>query len=277
MKIFTFLLLLCLSAPTWPAAQAGALLKVGLFPNLTPLTLIAMYQPLRQDLEQRLGRPVELLTAPNFQTFATRTGQGQYDIILTAPHLARLAEQEGGYEAIATYDNKLQALIVVPAASPLKSLAELRGAEIAEPDTLAVVSMIGRDMLANAGVDPAGETWLTTHSHNGAVVATLAGRTKAAVIGSMPYSQMPAGTRNSLRIIAASRIIPNQVWLASRKLTAEERQAIQGALLAFADSATGQAFLKTHACGTLRKPQPGELIPMDPYARQVRALLESGK
>jgi phosphonate transport system substrate-binding protein len=278
MRRLLALVLLILVAPMAGAAgHAVPALKLGLFPNLTPLTLIAMYQPLRLHLEKVLHRPVELLTAPDFRAFAGRTEDGLYDAILTAPHLARLAELNASFEAVATYDEKLRALLVVASNSPTTRVADLRGGRIAEPEPLAVVAMLGRSMLADAGVDTDEVTWVTTHSHNGAALAALTGRTRAALVGSVPFGQLPEETRHNLRILASSQAIPNQVWLVNKHLPADQRRAFQDALLSFAKTRPGKLFLKSRACGGIRKLQPNELKVMDPFVQEAGRRLGTGK
>ncbi|MBK7415968.1 MAG: hypothetical protein IPJ38_13465 [Dechloromonas sp.] len=48
------------------------------------------YQPLAK-LERELKQPIQLLTAPDFETFVKRVVDGEYDVAVLAPHYARLA------------------------------------------------------------------------------------------------------------------------------------------------------------------------------------------
>ena len=113
-------------------------LEIGIIPNISTHALFAAYQPLRLYLEQQLGRPVILLTAPDFKTFYERTGKGDYDLAITPPHLARLAEIESGYVPLTTYQNGLDAILLVAKNSPIRAVAELRGKNIGVPDLLAL-------------------------------------------------------------------------------------------------------------------------------------------
>jgi phosphonate transport system substrate-binding protein len=208
-RLAILLLLVFWPLATSAADKANEPLQIGLFPNLTPLTLITSYQPLRLYLEKTLHRPVAMVTAPDFRSFVERTQHGDYDIVLTAPHLARLAEQEAGYVAVATYAAKLQALILVAKNSPVRRLEDLRGARVAVPDPLAVVNMLGRERLQEAGLADTDYTLLNTHSHNGAALAVLHEDALAAIVGSAPYAQLAEGMRKDLRVLASSRSFPN--------------------------------------------------------------------
>ena len=274
-RFLVIFLLLALALPASAKDTNIAPLRIGLFPNLSPLTLFALHRPLAKYLETALGRPVELATAPDFRSFVERTGAGDYDAVLTAPHLARLAEQDGRYEAAATYDQELRAILVVPTASPITHVSDLRGAKIAEPDPLAVVSMLGQQMLEAAGLGPGAVHWINAHSHNGAVLSVSSGLANAAVVGNVPYAQLSEGARINLRILATSRAIPNQAWLLNKRLSESQRQAFKTALMQFARTSAGRRYLKWNNYGAIRLLQPNELKTLDPFAAKARMQLEA--
>jgi phosphonate transport system substrate-binding protein len=272
-----FLFLLCFLPLSASAVnETDNTLKIGLFPNLTPFTLIAVHQPIRLYLEQQLHRPVQLLTAPDFRSFARRTQRGEYDLVLTAPHLARLAELDAGYVPVATYDEELQALLLVAKHAPFTRLTELRGTKIAIPDPLAVVNMLGLEMLNKAGVSESEYVLVNAHSHNGAALAVLRGEAQAAILGSVPFAQLASEVRNELRVLASSRPIQSQYWLVNGRVDANQRRQIQNALLQFSATPEGRKYMASRGCRGVRKTAPDELRSEDAFAREVRKLLDAG-
>jgi phosphonate transport system substrate-binding protein len=262
------ILLLLFALPAWAASEARTF-RIGLFPYLSPITLIAAHQSLARYLEQALHQPVELLTAPDFRTFIERTDAGEYDAVLTAPHLARMAEQNGGYKATAIYDQKLRAVIIVAADSRLLSVQDLRGATIAEPDPLAIVGALAREMLTSAGLGSNEVHWFVAHSHNGAALSVASGRADAAVVGSVPFAHLSEGLRGSLRVLATSRAIPNEAWMVSTRLGDDRQRAFQSALLDFSTTPAGRHYLKINNLEGIRPLRDGELKSMDFYAALV--------
>lgn len=129
---------LLLTLTSGPAACADTPLVFGVFPNLTARQTIVTYRPLADVLERHLQRRVILFSARNFKTFVERTRQGEYDILLTAPHLAWLARQDAGYRPLLKYAQPARGLLVVKADSPFAEPAALRGRTIATPDLIAV-------------------------------------------------------------------------------------------------------------------------------------------
>jgi phosphonate transport system substrate-binding protein len=264
------ILLMVLAPSAWAENGNPAPFRIGLFPYLSPLTLIAAHQPLARYLEQRLQQPVELMTAPDFRTFIERTDAGAYDAVLTAPHLARLAEQNGNYKPVAIYDQKLRALLVVAADSRRVSIHDLRGATIAEPDPLAIVGALAREMLAAAGLGSKDVRWFLAHSHNGAALAVASGRADAAVVGSNPFARLPEELRSNLRILTTSEAIPNEAWLVNARLSQDRQRAFQAALLSFSATPAGQHYLRINNLEGLHPLRNDELKAMDAYTAQVR-------
>lgn len=249
-------------------------LTFGLFPNLSPRTLATLYQPMRDFLEHELGRPVELATAVNFNAFTQRLLAREYDLVVAAPHLARLGQSEAGYRLLAHYEQPLQAYWVVPVKSNLQRLPDLAGKRVAVPDRMALVTMLGLSLLSRAGLEADRDYRLIeARSHNNAAVTVLNGEADVAVIGSVPLSQLAGEMRAQLRIIGQSQAIPSQYFAVSDRLSEPDCARIEQALFKFAASPAGQKFLHQFAMHGLVKAKPNELKGMDAYAKQVRQML----
>ncbi len=259
-----------------PALAAEQLkpLEIGVFPNLSARAVVTMYQPVRDFLEQRLGRPVQLYTAPDFRTFVERTQDGEYDLVVTAPHLARLAQTESGYIPLANYASPLRALVVVPRRASFSSLQDLSGRTVSVPDRLAVISMVGVHLLRDHGLSPeTGLHLVYAKSHTNAALSVLRGEADAAVVGSAPFNQLPEGVRDGLRVLAYTEPIPNQFYLASPRLPPDLVAAVSRSLMEFAGTPGGHRFIEANRFGGLKGASEGDLKGMDPYAKEVRRLL----
>ena len=254
-------------------------LEIGIIPNVSTHALFAAYQPLRLYLERRLGRPVMLLTAPDFKTFYERTGKGDYDLAITPPHLARLAETESGYVPLVTYQNGLDALLLVAKDSPIKAVAELRGKNIGVPDLLALAPMAGRHWLEQRGLKADTDyTLRITAPHNTAVLSVMRGDTDAAIVGSGPYRLMPAELRDGVRILANVGTVINATFMAHPRLSADERTRVKDALLVFAnESPEGKKFVKDNEFGGMKPLSSRDLKTMDRYTKEAKLLLRSSK
>ena len=119
-----------------PAASRP--LSVGLMPYLSTRTLLANYQPIAVALETALKQPVQLLTAPDFDTYVKRVVDGEYDIALLAPHFARLAIREYDYTPLLLHKAPIRGVLVSNRNQPLTGFDDLRGQNIAIVDRSAL-------------------------------------------------------------------------------------------------------------------------------------------
>lgn len=260
------------------AAAGQQTLSIGLFPNLSTRLLLETYQPLRDFLEQRLAHPVTLYTAPDFNSFIERSQKGEYDLIVTAPHFARLAEADAGYQPMFVFQNKLSAAIVVPKNSPITGISELRGAKIAAPDRLALVTMLGMKLLHDHGLESNKDyafQWTATHGN--AALAVQRGEAQAGLIGILPLKQLPESISRQLQILSVTPAVPSQMLLVHRRLDSAQRQRIKDSLLAFEQSEAGQQFFKATGLKGFQPVSTSDLKQLDPYAREVKRMQELAK
>lgn len=272
-RIQAVLLLVCV-LPLSALAQ-DAPLRLGLFPNLTARVLLEAYQPLADHLTRVLKRPVYLETAPDFPSFVSRTREGRYDLLLTAPHLAYLAQAETGYRPLLTYKKPVQGLLVVRKDSPYRSLAELKGKTIAMADPLAIVVMMMETELEKAGLqDGRDYKRIEAESHNNAVLLVVQGKAEAGVLGVLPYQRLPDETRRAVRVLATTRPVLGQVYLTRPGMQDAEVRALRAALEGFAATPAGQAFFAKGDLGGLEPVTPQELKRYQPFGEEAGRRLE---
>ncbi len=250
-------------------------LKVGILPTLSTRTLLGNYQPLRDFLERELQRPVVLLTAPDFRAFHRDTEAGVFDLAVTAPHLARLAQLEGRMQVLAAYRADNRALVIMARARPVKSIGELRGRTLAIFDPLALVVLQALDWFAQQGLQPGRDfRVLDTPSHTSVAYSVMGGESLLGVTAPAGMRQWPEGMRGELQVLTELPAVPALVWTAHPRLGAESER-VKAALLRLPDSAEGRQFLANTGYQGIREATPGELRALDPYAREVARLLRS--
>lgn len=244
-SLFLFLVTDIWAAAAAPVAEAQPELRVGILPYLSTERLLARYAPLRAYLVRVLQRPVRLLTAPSFATYIERARRYEYDLYLTAPHFAALAESESHYQRVSRLERELDASIVVRQDDPVQTLADLQGKRVAMPDPLAIVTLMGEEALRNAGLE-VGKTVQIFHapSHNAAVLAVANGQADAAVVSNAVYESMPADVRARVRVIERTAKVPHMMLMESPKSSAADYEAIKHAILNFGASAEGKAFFQ---------------------------------
>lgn len=254
------------------AVQAeNANFNLGVFPQLSARVIVETYQPLADFLAESIRKPVNLESAADFYTFHTRTLGGEYDLVLTAPHLAWLAWKEGGYRPILTYLEPAKGFVFVRADSPYRQLADLRGGSIATPDPYAIINIRLERELAKAGLVPGRDLRVTAvGSHTNAATHVNEKQSDAAVVGVFPFLRLPKEIRDNLRVIAETSDLPSQVFLVPARTTPAAEQAIRQAIEKFMLTAAGQAFLQKTGFGGVRPLKNNELKQVEADARELK-------
>ena len=246
-------------------------LVVGILPTLSPRVLIGNYQPFRTYLEQSLQRPVEMVTAKNFTMFHQNTMTGHYDVIVTAAHLARLAQLEGRFVPLATYQSTNRALLLTSKAAPLTSIAQLHGSTIATLDRSALIvsqtSLWLEDKQLQLGKD---YKLLETSSHNSAAYSVLSGESALAIVSPAGWKQMPPEMQQGLQTFASLPPIPALIWLANPRI-ASDVPRLKTVLLGFSPQmAAGKQFFDITGYQNMRDIPEDEMKSLDrhlPYLK----------
>lgn len=260
-----------------PLAAANSPLILGVFPYLNTKTVVSVYQPVREYLEEQLARPVKLYTAVDFQTFVKNTRNGDYDIAVTPPHFARLAQLESDYIPLLRYSSGRTSLLVVAADSPLRNVAELRGTILAMPDKLSLISLAGLYYIKKHGLRPDTDfTLLDKRSHYDAVVSVVQGNSSAALTSSVALSQMPRAVQDDVRIIASVDTPSDIMYIANPRLGPDEiRKCISVLVVKFAQASTqGRNFFRNSGYNGFQPVSDEELRSLDPYVREIKPYLD---
>jgi phosphonate transport system substrate-binding protein len=269
------LLVLLLAAGIRPAIGADPLV-FGVFPNMTPKQIVENYRPLTNALEKGLQRRVVVYSARDFKTFVERTRAGEYDILLTAPHLAWLARQDVGYRPLLKYTQPVRGLLVVKADSPFYAPEALRGHTIATADTLAVAVLAMQTELTAYGLRHNIDYFTTdAGTHTNAVTQLMNGRTDAAMLGLHPFLLLPPDQRQQLRVLAETPPLSSLMFLTHPRMRDREAMAVRSALLDFSATPEGHTFMKKGGYGGFTPVDGNELHAFRPYALQVQDMLRA--
>ena len=172
-RICCLLFIACLSSS--PAQTEEAPLKLGVMPFNSPQALVRSLQPLTTHLEQQLGRKVIIYTAPNYSVHIQQLLAGEFDLAITGPHFAALAE-ERSMHILYRYAAKLETLLVLPAGSPPLQPAQLRGKTIATSSRFAIITLGSLEWLEKNGLEFNKDYTLQEYPSHGAAIAAVASR-----------------------------------------------------------------------------------------------------
>jgi len=241
------------------ACRGHGPLVFGILPFISVEQLVTRFTPLVNYLSERLRVPVRIETAPNFSEFARRTHQDQhYDMLFTAPHFQVPAQQKAGYRLIASVDSPgMWAVIVTPVDSDIHSVNDLRGKRLATVHPRGLATLLVREYLLDAGIDPDADlVQIVTPSHDASLLSSYHGITDASALMQPPYEAASDEVRKSMRVIARTRSAPHIPISVGQWIPGDCAAAISALLLDMANTSEGRAALSDNSFSGFRKGDP---------------------
>ena len=245
-------------------------LRVGILPYMSTQSLLMRYAPLHDYLERVLHRPVRLLTAPTFANFIERARHHDYDLYVTAPHFAVLAEQQSHYRRVARLQRELDGSFIVRQGAREQSVADLKGKRVGTPDPLAIITLMGEEALRGAGLE-IGKTVRVVHfpSHNAAILAVANGQVEAAIVSSPVFESMSSKVRAEVRVLERTQRVPHIMLMASPQLSSAEYESLTTAILNFGDNKEGISYFNDTGYAGFLPIRDSDVGRAQPYADAI--------
>ena len=264
-----FLFLAAASAMAALPARAAEppVLRIGVAPHTSARLILEMYQPLRESLQQSLGGPVEILTAPDFTEFARRALAQEYDIAITTGHQARLLQTDGGYRPLVTYSAEFHSVILAPKDSIAKVATDFNGATVIGLSRTSLVTLWGEQWLRAGQAQNLQMRYVS--AADSVAQLLLSGDAAAGLVSLANFQSLSPEVRAGLRFVVQSGAQLGRVYMLNSRQASRE-EAIQKALAAFAGSPAGSHYFESYQLEGYRAVKADELVAMDPFAQAVR-------
>ncbi|WBU31204.1 phosphate/phosphite/phosphonate ABC transporter substrate-binding protein [Rhodopseudomonas palustris] len=234
------------------AADKPSKLVVGLLPGESAPTVMRLNEPLRAYLEKKLGLPVELVVGANYAATGEALRFGRLDIAYLGPVTYLLRARSAKLEPFARPSHAIvgptfQAVIIVPTDSPAKTLADLKGGEIAFGDPASTSgTWVPRYQLLAAGLVSGRDYTLRVLGAHDSVALAVANKKVAAGGLSMPiYNRLIKENKidaKAVRVLAESPAIPEYMWTFREGLDPEFKEQIRKAFISVDDPEALKVF-----------------------------------
>lgn len=205
--LFIALLLIgCAGTPAAPVIRLSQLeplptqsarvipLRVAVAAVISPRGTVESYRPLLDYLSRRLSRPVELIQRRTYAEVNDLLEQGEVDVAFVCTSAYVAGHQQFGMELLAAPQVNGAAVyysvLIVPANSAARSMADLRGKVFAFTDPMSTSGrMYPTWLVQQIGATP--ETFFArtffTYSHDDAIRAVAEGLADGAAVDSLVY------------------------------------------------------------------------------------------
>ena len=177
-SVLSLTLLLLLFAGT-RSAYAEPEFTVFVVPQFPSEEIFRTWTPLLEDVSRRSGVRLRLIISRSIPNFEAELAKAEPDIAYANPYHAVVAHKSKGYQPIvANSQQKLSGILVVRRDSPMRTVSDLAGSEIAFPSPNAFGASLYIRALLNEREKIAFQTdYVSTHSNvfrsvlNGSVAA----------------------------------------------------------------------------------------------------------
>lgn len=261
-------MLALLLLPSASMASGKAELSVGIFPYVSPGQLVTFHTPLKDYLAKSLKRPITLVTAPDFNSFVERTSQGQYDIIITAPHLGRFAETHDGYKRLAQTGHNVQGIVLTRKDSGIQKIEDLRGKTIMIAQPVSIIYQMAEHLLQEKGLVP-GEsvTIIETRTHNNSMYAPLRGEADASVTGTLLWQVLGQEQKDQMRVIGTTEEAPGFMVMANKRLSTKDIAKIKALLLDYHKATGSEPYFESTGYKRFVSIEDKVMKRLDPYTK----------
>lgn len=252
---------------------------LGVAPYLSANQIMEQFSPLRKYIEETLGQKLTLISAPDVMSFVDRTSRGEYDLILTGPHMGRFAQQRNGWQNVAQSSQKIATLLLVRHASKIQQLEDLRGKKMSIGVRQSITYLLAEEALAqNKIVLGKDVEVINTATFSNIVQSVLLDETDVGAIPTMlwdNWKQNNAEQYRQLRVIYRTEpITPFILVMANPKMSQATIRRLTDSLLRFKDTPNGTVFFQKTQLESFLPLDEATMKDIDPY---VHVLLEPAK
>lgn len=229
------------------AKENTKILRVGLVPNQAPDQIKAKYDPFKIYLEKTLGMKVEFFVANNYAGVVEAIANDKLDIAYFGGLTYVQAKQKAQVHPIVTevdketQTTKYYSLIITPADSKVKSLADLKGKTFAFGDISSTSgSLYPRIMLDKAGltVPTDFKNVIYTGKHDATALAVQNGSIDAGGLEGRILNKLISDgiiDKNKIKILAKSDYIEGYPWVVQDSMDKTLENKIIDAFLSLND------------------------------------------
>jgi len=258
------------------AYATDSTLKLGVFPYANPGYLAKLHRPIKNQFQAATPEHIQMLSAANFKTFKNHTKNGLYDIIITAPHLGRLAEKQANYQWLGFTSNSSHAVFAVNQKDLSKTLADFKGQTITLPPKTAIIHHLALNKIREAGLTPGIDiTIKETKSHNNAMLAVIQNITPISAFGKPTWSKFKPQGRETIVKLTQSENIPGFAVMAHPRLGEKTVSKLKQLFFNFQKTETGKSYFEETGLKGAREETDQDLKTIDKYLNELKQAKQS--
>jgi len=219
-------------------------IRIGIAPHSSARLIFESHQDIKNFLETSFHRPVQISTAKTFSEFSKQCNDpdAKYDLILTSPNLAYLAQHLAHYIPLMTYTKGLEVMILGSSKDILQE--GRRPLKIAGQDPVSFITLLGEVWFEDQGFKEGQDIVYHYYiSASDSLAMLLLNHEVDLIMISLPnYLRLSDALKSKLPVIYHSAPKPSRIFMVkpSKEISLEKWKAV---LEAFSKSKEGQHHL----------------------------------
>jgi phosphonate transport system substrate-binding protein len=224
----------------------------GVTYQATPKEIRDKFAPIAEVLAKATGKRVRMVLVPSYNEVRAGLAKQEYDVAYIHPaHVAMAEIKAGRYKSVAwtTGYTEYTVSMLMLAATPLKSLEELRGRTLVTPDPDSITAVMVRAMFRgdkikwSADREPPSDTVRVITTRYQDSVPFYLENGFAQVAATAANAVVKGWTDKGGKILVRSKSVPIKQFIVSSKMTPDEQQRVRDALVGLKDAKGGREAL----------------------------------
>jgi phosphonate transport system substrate-binding protein len=239
---FYLLVMLVLILVMQPGVAAQQHYTFAIVPQQSASKLAQVWGPIVRHLSEQTGTVLRFTTAKDIPTFEANLAKGLYDFAYMNPYHYTVFSKKSGYRAFVNARNKrIKGIVVVHKDSPVQTLEELEGAQLAFPAPAAFAASI----LTQAELNARGISFEPKYvsSHDSVYLTVAKGLYLAGGGVVRTLNSVAPEIRDQLRVLWSSAGFTPHAIAANPKIPLDVVEALQRALVDMNESEAGRVLL----------------------------------
>ena len=233
-------------------AAAQNKLTIGVFPRHNYAETIRMFLPLEKYLTNKLGMPVKIESARDFEHFWSNIETKKYDLVHVNQSQYLNAHKRFGYNILLKNEefgqSTLRSIIVVRKDSGINSLNDLKNKKIifGGNKTAMMSYLIPNKLLNDAGISKDKINVSFARNPPNALMAVYIKQADACGIGDAVLKLTKIKNNidtDKIKIIAKSEAVPHLAWATAKSMSDALQKKVRMYLLALNDTSEGKKIL----------------------------------
>jgi ABC-type phosphate/phosphonate transport system substrate-binding protein len=235
------------------------------------------YQPVADYFEKGLGRKVAVTTGTSFPNFYQRALANEFQIMVTAPNLARVSQADGNWEAIAVFEPGIPGLLV-GMADRQNNLEFLREKKLAVANPQSLVALAGMNWLSSQGfVNNRDYEILRIANDDSLGISLRTGEAAFALMSQGEFNSKDTELKKILTPINTFVRLPGFFMMVNANVASGEKQKMTSLILNFQKSEQAKQFFSVTGFTGLQPPTAEQLKFLDSFIEATRQGLDQAK